>query len=67
MGTYTYMKGGFPGEELEGVHEALPFLVSNINREMGFEKDALEFVDMKEALNFYGTVSQSKLLVRTEK
>ena len=47
MGTYTYMKGGFPGEELDGVHEALPFLVSNINREMGFEKDALEFVDMK--------------------
>jgi glutamate synthase (NADPH/NADH) small chain len=47
MGTYTYMKGGFAGEELEGVHEALPFLVSNINREMGFEKDALEFVDMK--------------------
>jgi len=46
MGTYTYMKGGFPGEELEGVHEALPFLVSNINRVMGFEKDALDFVDM---------------------
>jgi len=47
MGTYTYMKGGFAGEELDGVHEALPFLVSNINREMGFEKDALDFVDMK--------------------
>ncbi len=48
MGTYTYMKGGFAGEELDGVHEALPFLVSNINREMGFEKDALDFVDMKD-------------------
>ena len=48
MGTYTYMKGGFPGEELDGVHEALPFLISNINREMGFEKDAVEFVDMKD-------------------
>jgi len=35
MGTYTYMKGGFPGENLEGVHEALPFLVSNINNVMG--------------------------------
>ncbi len=46
MGTYTYMKGGFAGEDLVGVHEALPFLVSNINREMGFEKDALDFVDM---------------------
>jgi len=48
MGTYTYMKGGFAGEDLDGVHEALPFLVSNINREMGFEKDALDFVDMKD-------------------
>ncbi len=47
MGTYTYMKGGFPGEEQKGVHEALPFLVSNINLLMGFEKDASEFVDMQ--------------------
>ncbi len=30
MGTYTYMKGGFPGEELPGVLEALPYLVSNV-------------------------------------
>lgn len=29
MGTYTYMKGGFPGEEMEGVYEALPYLVAN--------------------------------------
>jgi len=33
MGTYTYMKGGFPGEELPGVHEALPYLVAN-NKKM---------------------------------
>ena len=46
MGTYTYMKGGFPGEDLEGVHEALPFLVSNVNRNLGFEKDAADFIDM---------------------
>jgi len=37
MGTYKYMKGGFPGEELAGVHEALPFLVSNINKVMDLE------------------------------
>ncbi|ACL74089.1 glutamate synthase, small subunit [Thioalkalivibrio sulfidiphilus HL-EbGr7] len=48
MGTYTYMKGGFPGEDLPGVHEALPFLISNINREMGFERSADEFIDMKD-------------------
>lgn len=34
MGTYNYMKGGFPGEDLPGVYEALPFLVSNIRNEM---------------------------------
>ena len=47
MGTYTYMKGGFPGEDLDGVHEALPFLISNANRNLGFEKDAADFVDMQ--------------------
>lgn len=47
MGTYTYMKGGFPGEDLPGVHDALPFLVSNVNRRLGFEKDAADFIDMK--------------------
>lgn len=46
MGTYTYMRGGFPGEDLNGVYEALPFLVSNINRELGYEKDPSEFIDM---------------------
>ncbi len=29
MGTYTYMKGGFPGEDMDGVYEALPYLVAN--------------------------------------
>ena len=35
MGTYTSMKGGFPGEDLPGVMEALPFLVGNVNRNLG--------------------------------
>lgn len=47
MGTYTYMKGGFPGEDLPGVYDALPFLVSNVNRLMGFEKDESEFISME--------------------
>lgn len=52
MGTYKYMKGGFPGEELDGVYEALPFLVSNIRKLMGHEAGAEvfgggEFIDMK--------------------
>ena len=47
MGTYTYMKGGFPGEGLPGVHDALPFLVSNANRNLGFEKDPADFIPVK--------------------
>ncbi len=45
MGTYTYMKGGFPGENLPGVHEALPYLVSNIHNEMDFGGDKPDFID----------------------
>jgi glutamate synthase (NADPH/NADH) small chain len=48
MGTYTYMKGGFPGEDLDGVYDALPFLISNINRELGFEKSEEDFISMKD-------------------
>ncbi|MGB0359931.1 MAG: FAD-dependent oxidoreductase [Endozoicomonas sp.] len=47
MGTYTYMKGGFPGEYLKGVHDALPFLISSVNRNLGFEKTPEDFIDMK--------------------
>ncbi len=36
MGTYTYMKGGFPGETLPGVHEALPYLIGNIHQVCGW-------------------------------
>ena len=47
MGTYTTMKGGFPGEDLNGAHEALKFLVSNVNRNLGFEKSADDFISVK--------------------
>ena len=47
MGTYTSMKGGFSGEDLPGVYDALPFLVSNVNRNQGWEKDAADFIDVK--------------------
>ncbi|HET9121999.1 MAG TPA: glutamate synthase subunit beta, partial [Acidiferrobacteraceae bacterium] len=32
MGTYQYLRGGFPGEDLPGVYEALPFLTSIARR-----------------------------------
>jgi glutamate synthase (NADPH/NADH) small chain len=47
MGTYTYVKGGFAGEDLPGVHEALPYLISNISRELKLERDPGEFIDMR--------------------
>jgi glutamate synthase (NADPH/NADH) small chain len=47
MGTYTYMKGGFPGENLPGVYEALPYLIANIHRVMGKGSEADRAFDMK--------------------
>ena len=46
MGTYDSMKGGFPGEELPGVYDALPYLISNVNRRMGFEKAPEDFISV---------------------
>jgi len=40
------MKGGFPGEDLPGVYEALPFLISNVNRCLKLEKDPTDFINM---------------------
>ncbi len=47
MGTYKYMKGNFPGEDLPGVIEALPYLVGNVNNNMGFEQPADAYVNLK--------------------
>lgn len=46
MGAYSSMRGGFAGEQAQGVYEALPYLISNINREMslGYPED---FIDMR--------------------
>jgi len=46
MGAYTAMQGGFRGERLTGVVQALPYLVSNINRQLGLERHPGEFIDM---------------------
>ncbi|MEM7206252.1 MAG: FAD-dependent oxidoreductase [Pseudomonadota bacterium] len=48
MGTYTYMKGGFTGEDLHGVHEALPYLISNINNVEGWQADGESLIDMRD-------------------
>ncbi|GGA87949.1 glutamate synthase subunit beta [Neiella marina] len=46
MGTYKYMKGGFPGEDAQGVYDALPFLVENTNKVMGYEQAEGDYIDM---------------------
>lgn len=47
MGTYTYMKGGFPGENLPGVYEALPYLIGNVNHNLGYEQDPEAYINLK--------------------
>jgi glutamate synthase (NADPH/NADH) small chain len=47
MGTYTAVRGGFPGEELTGVHEALPYLISNIRHELALPGSAGALVSMR--------------------
>ena len=45
MGTYKYVSGNLPGEDLAGVFDALPYLVSNINHQLGIDKDPASLID----------------------
>ncbi|WP_219592169.1 FAD-dependent oxidoreductase [Aeromonas salmonicida] len=45
IGTYKYMKGGFENETAPGVYDALPYLISNANRLLGFEKAQADYID----------------------
>lgn len=47
MGTYTAMRGGFPGEDFQGVHAALPYLISNVNNVEGWQQSVDEFIDLR--------------------
>lgn len=46
VGTYKYMRAGLANEDASGVYDALPFLISNANRVLGFEKEAEDYIDM---------------------
>lgn len=49
MGTYTPMKGRFPGEDLPNVYKALDYLIGNVNEKMGYPQgEEHEFIDLKE-------------------
>jgi glutamate synthase (NADPH) small chain len=47
LGTYQAVRGGFAGEELPGVHEALPYLISNIRHELALPGAAGGLVSMR--------------------
>jgi glutamate synthase (NADPH/NADH) small chain len=42
------VKGGLPGENLPGVHEALPYLVSNARRQLGILGDGEPWASMAD-------------------
>ena len=46
-GTYTYMQGGFPGEDLPGVYDALPYLIANTNNLHGYDQGDLHYTNLK--------------------
>ena len=48
MGAYTFVRGGFPGEDLPGVHEALPYLVANNLRELGISQRSVPYIDLAD-------------------
>jgi glutamate synthase (NADPH/NADH) small chain len=47
MGTYEYVTGGFDGEDLEGVYDALPYLVGNVYRELGHDESDWPYIDLE--------------------
>jgi glutamate synthase (NADPH) small chain len=47
MGTYQAVRGGFAGEDLPGVHAALPYLISNISHELELPGSAAQLVSMR--------------------
>jgi len=47
MGTYDYVKGGFPGEDLAGVYDALPYLIGNVYRELGHDETNAPYIDLQ--------------------
>lgn len=47
VGTYQSMRGGLTNEDAEGVYDALPFLIANTRKTMGFEALAEQpYLDM---------------------
>ena len=47
MGTYTGMRGGFPGEDGPRVYKALPYLIGTVNQELQLEMDDMPYISME--------------------
>lgn len=45
VGTYKYLKGGFPNENAQGVYDSLPYLISNTRYVMGTSDQRIDFKD----------------------
>ncbi|MBH0057613.1 FAD-dependent oxidoreductase [Pseudoalteromonas sp. SWXJZ94C] len=46
VGTYQSMRAGLENEDAPGVHDALPFLIGNTNRVMGYDETKQPCIDM---------------------
>ncbi|RZG04798.1 glutamate synthase small subunit [Pseudoalteromonas sp. CO348] len=46
VGTYQSMKGNLENEDADGVYDALPFLIGNTNRVMGYDESQHNYVNM---------------------
>ncbi|MDT8409374.1 MAG: FAD-dependent oxidoreductase [Wenzhouxiangellaceae bacterium] len=46
LGTYRYVRGGFPGENLPDVVESLPFLIGNVHRVLGTQDHRFPYANV---------------------
>lgn len=47
VGTYKYLKGGFPNEDAQGVYDSLPYLISNTRYVMGTSDQRIDFAGQR--------------------
>ncbi|MCF2860097.1 FAD-dependent oxidoreductase [Pseudoalteromonas sp. SMS1] len=48
VGTYQYMRGGLENEDAKQVYDALPFLIGNTNRVMGYDESQQPYISMTD-------------------